>query len=255
MAKRRSAAGGGGGHDAAGMMRWLLTYSDLITLMMAFFVIMYAMSKADAAKFNVLKSSLATAFRTDGASASLIYTQPGTQPVEQVASLDGSKDLEDFQDIIHKVQANINDQRQVAFVIDERGLTVRFLDNVLFDIGAAEVRPDAKGMLDAVGAALKNTPRYVRVEGHADDLPINTVQFPSNWELSAARSIAVTRYLIDNHGVDPGHLASLGYGEFRPLYPNTSDENRAKNRRVDIVILRTERAGGEISAMEPIINK
>jgi chemotaxis protein MotB len=253
MARRRGGgAGGGGGHDAAGMMRWLLTYADLITLMMAFFVIMYAMSKADTAKFNALKSTLAMAFRTDGSAASLIYNQPGVQPVEQVASMDGKKEIEDFQDIIRKVQASVKDQRQVAFIVDERGLTVRFLDNILFDSGSAALRAEGHEMLDAVGTALKNSPRYVRVEGHADNLPINTVRFPSNWELSAARSIAVTRYLIDKHGADPRRLSSLGYGEFRPLYPNTSDENRAKNRRVDIVILRTERSGGEISVPDII---
>ncbi len=254
MARRRGAGGGGGGggHDAAGMMRWLLTYSDLITLMMAFFVIMYAMSKADTAKFNALKSTLAMAFRTDGGAASLIYTQPGTQPVEQVMNMDGAKEAEDFQDIIRKVQESVKDQRQVAFIVDERGLTVRFLDNILFDSGSAGLRPEGIEMLNAVGKALKNTQRYVRVEGHADNLPINTVQFPSNWELSASRSIAVTRYLIDKHGADPRRLSSLGYGEFRPLYPNTSDENRAKNRRVDIVILRTERSGGEISVPDMI---
>ncbi len=254
MARRRGAGGGGGGggHDAAGMMRWLLTYSDLITLMMAFFVIMYAMSKADVAKFNALKSSLAVAFRTDGSASSLIYNQQGTQPVEQAISVDSRRDAEDFQDIIRKVQASIQDQRQVAFIVDERGLTVRFLDNILFDSGSAGLRAEGHAMLDAVGMALKNSTRYVRVEGHADNLPINTVQFPSNWELSAARSIAVTRYLVDKHGADPRRLSSLGYGEFRPLYPNTTDENRAKNRRVDIVILRTERAGGEIGAPEII---
>lgn len=252
MAKRRGSGGSGGGHDAAGMMRWLLTYADLITLMMVFFVVMYAMSKADMAKFNALKMSLASALRTDGGSPSIMFDHPGVQPNEQAVSADGGRETEDFQNIIHKIQNNVKDQRQIAFIIDERGLTVRFLDNVLFDLGQAELRPDALGLLDAVGAALRSTPRYVRVEGHADNLPINTVQFPSNWELSAARSIAVTRYLIERHGADPRRMASLGYGEYRSLYPNTSEENRAKNRRVDIVILRTERAGGEINAIDVI---
>lgn len=252
MAKRRGGSGGagGGGHDAAGMMRWLLTYADLITLMMAFFVIMYAMSKADVTKFNALRASLAMAFRTEGAASSMVFTAPGTQATDPAVSLDASREMEDFQDIIRKVQANLKDQQQVAFIVDERGLTVRFLDNVLFDLGRAELRPDATALLDSVGGALKNTPRFVRVEGHADNLPINTVQFPSNWELSAARSIAVTRYLIEKHGADPRRLASLGYGEFRPLYSNTTEENRSKNRRVDIVILRTGRSGGEISSFD-----
>lgn len=251
MAKRRGGSGGaGGGHDAAGMMRWLLTYADLITLMMAFFVIMYAMSKADVNKFNALRASLAVAFKTEGSASSMVFTQPGTQTAEPAVSMDASREIEDFHDIIRKVQANLKDQQQVAFIVDERGLTIRFLDNVLFDLGRAELRTDATALLDSVGGALKNTPRYVRVEGHADNLPINTLQFPSNWELSAARSIAVTRYLIEKHSADPRRLASLGYGEFRPLYPNTTDENRAKNRRVDIVILRTGLSGGEISSFD-----
>ncbi|HMM22706.1 MAG TPA: OmpA family protein [Selenomonadales bacterium] len=256
MARRRAggAGGGGGGHDAAGMMRWLLTYADLITLMMAFFVIMYAMSKADVAKFNALKATLAVAFKTDGDRSSIVFDHQGTQPIEQAISRDSAKETEDFQDIIRNIQANIKDPKAVGFVIDERGLTIRFMDSVLFDLGRADLRGDANGLLDSVGNALKNNARYVRVEGHADNLPINTLQFPSNWELSSARSIAVTRYLIEKHGMDPHRMSSLGYGEYRPLYPNTTEENRAKNRRVDVVVLRSDRVGGEINGAIPGIN-
>lgn len=104
MVKRRGGSGGGG-HDGAGMMRWLLTYADLITLLMAFFTIMYAMSKADVAKFNALKASLAVAFKTEGAASSLVFDHSGTQPAEQVITMDGSRETEDFQDIIRRVQA------------------------------------------------------------------------------------------------------------------------------------------------------
>jgi chemotaxis protein MotB len=254
MARRRSVGGGGGGgHEAAGMMRWLLTYADLITLMMAFFVIMYAMSKADTAKFNSLKASLAVAFKTDGAGVNPVFDHQGTTPLDKVMSLDGqTQETAEFQEVVRKIQENVKDPRAVGFIVDERGLTVRFLDNVLFDLGSSELRMDSYSLLDAVGDALKNSQRYMRVEGHADNLPINTAQFPSNWELSASRSIAVTRYLIEKHGMDPRRLSSLGYGEYRPLYPNTSEENRSKNRRVDIVILRAGSSGGEINAMPSI---
>ncbi|MDR3562283.1 MAG: flagellar motor protein MotB [Negativicutes bacterium] len=246
MAKRRGGGSAGGGHDAAGGMRWLLTYADLITLLMVFFVVLYAMSSADQRKFNSLRTSLATALRTEGAGSSIIFEYQGTQPTEPVSAKDSTaKETEDFQEIVRKIQGNVKDPRMVGFAVDERGLTVRFLDNVLFDLGQANFRTDAFPLLDAVGTALKNNTRYVRVEGHADNLPINTLQFPSNWELSSARSIAVTRYMIEKHGMDPRRMSSLGYGEYRPLYPNVSEENRSKNRRVDIVILRTERSGGE----------
>lgn len=256
MARRRGGGGGGGGgHDGGGMMRWLLTYADLITLLMVFFVVLYAMSKADTAKFNALKSSLAVALKTDGAGSHIVFDHQGSTPLEQVMPKESTaKETEDFQEIIRKIQASVQDQRLVGFIVDERGLTVRFLDSVLFDLGRAELRTDSYSLLDAVGAALKNNTRYLRVEGHADNLPINTLQFPSNWELSSARSIAVTRYMIEKHGMDPRRMSSLGYGEFRPLYPNTSEDNRAKNRRVDIVVLRTERSGGEIGA-EPAAAK
>jgi len=250
MARRRSAgAGSGNANEAAGMMRWLLTYADLITLLMAFFVIMYAMSKADTAKFNALRYSLAVALKADSGTAnSILFDQQGSTPIDQTMPKEGSaKETEDFQEIIHKIQANVKDPRMVGFLVDERGLTVRFLDNVLFDIGQANLRQDALPLLDTVGAALKGNTRYLRVEGHADNLPINTLQFPSNWELSSARSIAVTRFLIERHSMDPRRMSSLGYGEYRPLYPNTTEENRARNRRVDIVVLRAERSGGEIS--------
>lgn len=245
MVRRRSGSGGGGGgHDGAGMMRWLLTYADLITLLMAFFVIMYAMSKTDSAKFNALKETLAIALRTEGAGSTVIFDKQGTQMDQTIPKDSSARENEQFQQVIDKIQANVKDSNKVNFVIDERGLTIRFLDNVLFDLGQANLRPDACPLLDAVGHALNGNPSYLRVEGHADNLPIHTDQFPSNWELSAARSVAVTRYLIEQ-GIDPQHLSSLAFGEYRPLYPNTTEENRAKNRRVDIVVLRSQQATGE----------
>ena len=253
MAKRRGgASGGGGGHDASGGMRWLLTYSDLITLLMVFFVVMYAMSKADVAKFNSLRTSLAMALNTDGSSKSIVFQETGTQPVEQIITKEGSsKEDEDFQEMVRKMRANLKDPLAASFIIDERGLTIRFMDSVLFDLGQASLRSAAFPMLDAVGLSLKDNSKFVRVEGYADNLPINTAQFPSNWELSSARSIAVTRYLIERHSINPWHMSSLGYGEYRPLFPNTSEENRSKNRRVDIVILRSEKAGGEAGSIIP----
>lgn len=248
MALRRGRGKSDGGHS--NNERWLLTYSDLITLLMVFFVVMFAMSSADTKKFNALKSSLQSALKTEGAGSNLIMEYSGDRPISQPMQLDQVKDeMTEFRDIIQKLQANIADPKNVAIFIDERGLTIRFLDSILFDLGSGELRPTAYPLLDAVGIVLKDSGHFTRVEGHADNLPINTAQFPSNWELSSARSIAVTRYLIQKHGLDPHRLSSLGYGEYHPLYPNTSEENRSKNRRVDIVILRSERSGGEVAGV------
>ena len=235
-----------GAHDASGIVRSLLTYPHLITLLMVFFVVMYAMSAADKKKFDSLKASLQVALRTDTAGMNPIMDYAGEKLVDQSAPLENGAENKNFQEIIARVLSNVDDPQKVMFVIDERGLTIRFMDSVLFDIGRATIRPDASQLMDTVGTALKPTSNYIRIEGHADNLPIHTAEFPSNWELSAARSIAVTRYIIEKHGMDAQRFSSLGYGEYHPLYPNTSEENRAKNRRVDIVVLRTEKAGGEI---------
>jgi len=250
VARRRLVVGGGGAHDGAGMMRWLLTYSDLITLLMVFFVVLYAMSKADVEKFNALRNSLAMALQSNGAGTNVVLDHQGTSAVGDQGAQGSSsaKENEDFQAMISRIKAQVKDPNQMAFIVDERGLTIRFLDSSLFDLGSAKLRPDAYPLLDSVVDSLKRDQRYVRVEGHTDNLPISTYEFPSNWELSAARSIAVTRYLIERHQLDPRHLSSLGYGEYRPLYANDSEINRAKNRRVDVVVLRSERVGGEIGA-------
>lgn len=248
MIARRNNSNGNKAHEATGMMRWLLTYSDLITLLMVFFVVMYAISSVDNKKYNALRTSLQTALRTTGAGASLVMPYAGTNPID-LPGVVGTQEKENaqFARIIQEVQGRVQNPQTLAFIVDERGLTIRFLDNVLFDLGKAELRPDARQLLGPVAQALAEVDNYVRVEGYTDDLPINTVQYPSNWELSAARAINVTRYLIQQYGLDPKRFSSLGYGEYRPLYPNTSEENRQKNRRVDIVILRTTSARGEVA--------
>lgn len=245
MLTRRNNGSGNKAHEAAGMMRWLLTYADLITLLMIFFVMMYAISSVDSKKYNALRSSLQSALRT-GAGSSAVLPYDGASAIDLPAAR--QQENAAFSDIINKVQGAVPNQQAVAFSVDERGLTIRFLDNVLFDLGRAELRPDARQLLGPVAQALAGVNNYVRVEGYTDDLPINTVQYPSNWELSAARAINVTRYLIQQYGLDPKRFSSLGYGEYRPLYPNTSEQNRQKNRRVDIVILRASSAGGEAAA-------
>ena len=114
---------------------------------------------------------------------------------------------------------------------------MRLSDRALFDVGVASVSPQAFPLLKKVGAIIAETRYEVRVEGHTDDVPISTVQFPSNWELSTARAVNVLRYFIETYQVPRDRLAAEGFGEFQPLVPNSSSENRAKNRRVEIIFL------------------
>lgn len=246
MRKRGLQGGGEGG--SGNSMRWMLTYSDLITLLMVFFVVMYSMSSVDNKKYQALKSSLQSALRTDGAGQSLVMPYSGTNPIDMPQNMTGATQQEnsDFQKIAAEIQGTVPDPKSVAFIVDERGLTIRFLDSMLFDLGSAELKSQAQPALNTVADSLQKTSYFVRIEGHTDNLPIKTVRYPSNWDLSAARAITVTRFLIQNHNLDPKRFSSLGYGEYRPMVANDSEANRSKNRRVDIVVLRTSKAGGEI---------
>jgi len=131
-------------------------------------------------------------------------------------------------------------QEDVQTEITERGLVVHILESALFKEGSAKLESRAMEVLDIIYDKIDSLPNHVRIEGHTDDRTINTPQFPSNWELSTTRATQVVRYFIDNYGMPPDKISALGYAEFRPVRPNNSIENRAKNRRVDIVILTME---------------
>lgn len=218
--------GEGGGHDATGMMRWLLTYADLITLLMAFFIVMYAMSSVDVGKYRALASSLR------GALAGNAFFELPLQGIQEQP-----QPLENLGQEMAGALAEMGLEGQAAVFRTERGIVISLYGAVLFDLGKAEIRPEATPVLDQVAAALSRVPNYVSVEGSTDDLPINTSMFPTNWELSVRRASTVVRYFIDRHGLDPRRFLAVGYGEYQPMFPNDSEANRARNRRVDIVVL------------------
>jgi chemotaxis protein MotB len=125
----------------------------------------------------------------------------------------------------------------VELELQERGLIVRFAEQVFFDLGEAALKPEALEVLKTLAGTLKTLPNPLRVEGHTDNWPISTARFPSNWELSVHRATNVVRFLIEEEGFDPNKLSVAGYSEYRPIRPNDTAEDRAMNRRVDIVIL------------------
>lgn len=229
--------GGGGGHDGAGSMRWLLTYADLITLLMAFFIILFAMSKVDAQKYSLLANSLKTAFFAGNSLINL----PASNYVPAGGSGEGGGPTlqgigAELSTSLIRLDPKLKDMLKIT--VDERGLTISLVGAALFDLGQATIRPDAEKILTEIARSLAQVPNYVSVEGSTDDLPINTAEFPTNWELSTRRATNVVRFFIEHEGLNPKRFMAVGYGEYRPLYPNDSEANRAKNRRVDIVILR-----------------
>ncbi len=242
--KRRHQPGKKGNHE-----RWLLTYSDLITLLMIFFVVMYALSSVSAKKFQAVAVSLSKAMGGGGQS---VMNEPGASFIpgfagsSKVNELDMTMDTEEnsnLERIRKELQTYIDENglnEKVTVNIEERGVVLSFQDVALFPLGSAQLTPDAKNLIGSIGQILKKAPHYLRVEGHTDNLPINTAQFPSNWELSVARATSVVQELINELKLTPELLSAAGYGEFRPKVPNETADSRQQNRRVDIVVVKSK---------------
>ncbi|SMB97869.1 chemotaxis protein MotB [Thermanaeromonas toyohensis ToBE] len=247
------------GHD--NKERWLLTYSDLITLLMIFFVVMYAISDTNTKKLAALAHSLTRAligtqasgiFQGEG--ASVVPGIPEIGPAQgstEAAPNEGEKgaaspSLDQVAQDLGKLVSASGLGQQITITQEERGVIVRMAETVLFPKGSAELTPQARELISKVGKMLAPLPNYLRIEGHTDNLPIYNVNFRTNWELAAARALTVLHVLVNESGISPERLSATSYGEFRPLVPNDSEENMARNRRVDIVILKEN-----FNAVEP----
>jgi len=218
--------------------RWLLTYADLITLLLALFIFMYSFSRVDSEKYAKLNKALSGIFNATGVQIppgdSLIDDRPGSGPLSVTRFENMRRALE------AKAYENGLDDDKLAVEVSERGLVIHLMESAIFKPGGDKLSEDAMSALDLVADQLRGTPNHIRVEGHTDNVPIHNARFASNWELSSARATAIVRYLVDAHGISPRRISALGFGEFRPISPNTTPENRARNRRVDIVALTSE---------------
>lgn len=235
----RADEGDGGGHEGAGMMRWLLTYADLITLLLAFFVILYAISAINVSKYRLLTRSLASAFH-GGSSQLQIGQAPPSQVVrlpvpESGGSAQALQHL--YTSILRFIQVN-HLQGEVQVHNGSRGVTIIVLQKLLFALGSADIRSSAQPALLAVGRLLNTLPNQVDVRGYTDNEPIHTPEFASNWELSVIRAVNVVHFLIHHAHIAPGRLRATGFGQYHPFYPNSTPQNRAENRRVELLVLR-----------------
>jgi len=227
----------GRGNDASGSMRWLLTYADMITLLLAFFVVLYAISKVDAKKYQALASSLQGIFGSPPPSANA----PGAGGPTLSPRVDPMPPKQDpVFEVVERLQAALETELgagRIQIERNPRGILLRFQDTLLFDVGKAELRPEARAILEKVATTIAPLPYPIEAEGHTDTLPIRSGPFPSNWELSVARATAVVRYLVEAHGVSPTRLAARGVAEHKPLYPNDRIRGEPRNRRVELTIV------------------
>jgi chemotaxis protein MotB len=218
--------------------RWLVSYADLVTLLFAFFTTLYAASTVDAKKLTPIASSVRNAFDASGngvtghsAGESIIA------PVEIVAR---ERALDVLRTRLTHDLADALQTKRLEMVRDARGVVLSLPEQATFPVGTADPTDEARELIQRLATTLATLPNPVRVEGHTDDVPIRTARFTSNWELSTARASAVVAYLVQSGGIDPQRLSAAGYGEFHPRAPNDSPENRARNRRIDLVVQPTE---------------
>lgn len=229
--------------------RWLVSYADFITLLFAFFVVMYALSTVNEGKYRILSDSLIHAFRNvtiNAASPTQAVVMPPisaavpkpaiVQNRAQEAAKAKQRDrMRNVAKDILEVLAPLVEQGKVRVIETSRGVTVEINDSILFAPGQAVLQPPIVKAMRAVADVLAPTDFPITIEGHTDNVPIKTVQFPSNWELSAVRATTVLRLFVDA-GVAPERLTAIGYADTRPVEPNLLADGRARNRRVSITI-------------------
>ncbi len=227
-------AGGEGG----GLLRWLITYADLIPLLLAFFIVLYAMSRTEQIKFSLVSQALAQNFDSN----SIIGSSPGPSIITGMSGVKSSaaeaKSLAALQSKIQDALNAAHVGNQVAVSTNVRGVEVSLNATLLFTPGSAVLAPSAVRLLQMIGVALKSVPNDVEVVGYTDSTPIRTSLYPSNWQLSASRAANVVYVLSRVPGITPNRLSLAGFGQYHPIATNATAAGRQQNRRVNILVLR-----------------
>jgi chemotaxis protein MotB len=249
--------------------RWLVSYADFITLLFAFFVVMYSISQVNESKYRVLSNTLEDAFNQPELAVDPIQigekarSNP-TNLVQLNANATKTKDGEggpenaanmpdEFKQVATKIAEAFGDLMKQGLVTlrgNEEWLEIEMKSSLLFDSGDATLSNNALELLGQVAAILREQKNAVRVEGFTDNVPIHTPRYPSNWELSSARAAAVVQLFVEE-GIDAGRLVAAGYGEFQPVGPNDTPENRTKNRRVVLMISKTGDVRPSLQPIDP----
>jgi len=227
--------------------RWLVSYADFITLLFAFFVVMYALSSVNEGKYRILSNSMVSAFRnvpvnSSGTAPMVVPTSaPAVPKVNLTSKTQDAVRQQQREKMRHvakeilEVMAPLVEQGKVRVLETSRGVSIEINDSILFSPGQALLQPPLAKAMQSVAEVLVASDFPITIEGHTDDLPIRNTQFPSNWELSAVRATTVLRLFADA-GVAAARLTAIGYADTRPVEPNVLADGRARNRRVTILI-------------------
>lgn len=244
-----------------GLAEWMGTYGDMVTLLLCFFVLMFASSSVDAEKFKQIagsfsKNSLvvinpAQAEGMMDAFGNGLISMPevkgeSDKEYEEQKQKEGAEELAKMTEQFKTYFAENNLENKIEIEQNDRYITLNFKDGILFDSGKAEIKPEAISVLGIIADELLKYPdNDIKIEGHTDNMPIHTDRYPNNWYLSAARAISVATYFTDVKNFDPKRISTEGYGEHRPKVSNDTPENRSINRRVEIKIISKYYSGQE----------
>lgn len=251
MARRKSIP-----HESENTDRWMVSYADFVTLLFAFFVVMYAISSVNEGKYRVLSDTMTEAFKVAPKSPnpiqigkenrSITSAKPSNDIIQPIKILPKSertyeREMQQIAQTVSKSVQPLIDQGLIKVTQHKLWVEIEMNSKILFSSADSELEEEAFPALKALAGVLKKLPNSIDVEGHTDNVPINNELFPSNWELSAARAASVV-HLFTNYGVDPRRLSSIGYAEYRPISNNSTSEGRLRNRRVKVVILADKNA-------------
>lgn len=214
---------------------WITTYGDMVTLLLTFFVMLYSFSVLDTEKYSQVSSSLRSAL---GGNTGILEDGNAIIPLGSYAGL--SPEMQEVFDSLQQIADDEGLEDKVELTVNERGIVLSFKEKLSFSIGSADILNEAYPFLNEVGSVFRGKEFPIRIEGHTCDIPIKNYKYPSNWELSAIRAVNVGRFLIERSGIEAERISTVAYGQYQPIVPNTSEENRARNRRVDVVLLNTK---------------
>lgn len=221
---------------------WMDTYADTITLLLTFFILLYSFSTTDNEKLKLIAAALKG--QVTGIPQKL-EDVPDIIDEDIEQGIGSSNPYKVLVDTVTEVIEKNGLTEVIKVREDDAGVVLQLSDSILFDLGKAEMKSDSTAVLDVISTIIPQIDNEIMIQGHTDNVPISSAQYESNWDLSTARSVNVVKYFIETKGFDPARFSATGYGEHRPLVDNSTNENRAINRRVDILIVQKKETAEE----------
>ncbi len=224
-------------HEEEAGEAWLLPYSDLMTLLLAVFIVLFAVSQVDAQKAQDVSEQFTENMMTESYAEAKLRSQESSQEENQKCA---GTEQDKMEELKAELDAKLQGQNMTDSVkthIDKRGLVISLNNAIFFESGSADIIQEYTGILQGIADIVNVMDNYIRIEGHTDNIPMNSPIYPSNWELSTARAVSVVRLFLNEPNASPDKFLAVGYGEYRPVADNSTAEGRAKNRRIDIIVL------------------